>query len=181
MQYTSPHVTVGVAYGLLNCKTCLTPVFYLMANVKETLTVHIQRWIAIPVEWLWQCVHEKGRCLTSGIAASKCEISCPDDGGIHATKTCRSKGDHLRNLGSHSVKNCALLLVFFSEQFNKNAWLKQRSEVSGEQITKHCLKLLSRNCWHCMPEETALAWLPHHQAYCCTYTDNESHFPHSPV
>jgi hypothetical protein len=48
-------------------------------------------------------------------AVSKCEISLLDDGGIHATETCRSKDGSLRTLGSHRVKTCALLLVLFSE------------------------------------------------------------------
>jgi hypothetical protein len=60
------------------------------ASVKETPTEHLQGWTAIPVEWLPWCVREKGRYPTSGIAACKCEL--PDDGGIHATETCRSKG-----------------------------------------------------------------------------------------
>jgi hypothetical protein len=42
--------------------------------------------------------------LISGVVASKCEISLPDYGGIHATKTCRRKG-----------KTRALLLVLFSQ------------------------------------------------------------------
>jgi hypothetical protein len=56
---------------------------------------------------------EKGWYPTSGVAASKCEL--PDDGGEHATETCRSKDGPVRTLGSHRVKTCVLLLVLFGE------------------------------------------------------------------
>jgi hypothetical protein len=42
------------------------------------------------------CVCKKGRYLTSGVAASKCEISLPDSGGIRATETCLSESDPVR-------------------------------------------------------------------------------------
>jgi hypothetical protein len=58
-------------------------------------------------------VRENGRCLTSGVAAFKCEVSVPGDDGIHATETFKSKGGDLRNLRSHRVRTCALLLVLF--------------------------------------------------------------------
>jgi hypothetical protein len=59
------------------------------------------------------CVKKKGRYPTSGVAASKCEL--PDDGGKHATETCRSKGGSLSTSGSHRIKTFALLLVLFSK------------------------------------------------------------------
>jgi hypothetical protein len=90
----------------------MATVFYLTASVKETVTVHIQRWIAIPVEWLRQCVHGNGRYLTTGTAASKYEISLRDNWGMHATEMCRSKGARLRNFRSQAKNLCVVIGTF---------------------------------------------------------------------
>lgn len=49
------------------------------------------------------------------------------------------------------------------------AFSSQICFTPGEQITKYCLKFLSRTCWYCMGSLMAAAWFTYHHSYCRVY------------